>query len=419
VTATLPATAAPGPWRPAAPGSLRPTPADPVVTGASSRALWAALGASVNEDLYVYQQPLEERSGPRVRVGGRGFLMMSSYDYLGLIGDTRIEDAAVAAVRRYGTATGGVRLLTGTARIHHELERELAVFKGTEAAAAFSSGYAANLAAIASLFGPRDRVLADERAHRSLIEASAIARTRLVRFRHDDPDDLRRKLESGDRARRTLVVVEGLYSMDGDVCTLPAIVELKRRFGAFLLVDESHSLGVLGRLGRGVDEHFGMEPGDVDVWRGALSKAIPSNGGFVAGSRELVLFLQHAAAPFIFSSAPCPAATASALAALRLARAEPERRLRMRRAATRLRDGLRALGYDTGASDGPIVPVIVGGDRDAYRLARDLYDRGVLATPVVHPAVAAGSARLRLCATAAHSDADVEEALSGFAELAR
>lgn len=404
------------PWRPGDGALVARGRSAPLLQPEPARGRWETLAASLADDTYVYQQPLDARSGARVTSGGRHFLMLSSYDYLGLIGDPRIEAASVAAVRRYGTSTGGVRLLTGTTELHHLLESELAAFKGTEAALCVSSGYMANLAAIAALFGPRDRVLADERAHRSLIDACAVARVPLVRYAHEDLGDLERHLARG-RSRRTLVVAEGVYSMDGDVCALPALVALKRRYGAYLLVDESHSIGVLGRRGRGVDEHHGVGADEVDLWTGALSKAIPSNGGFVAGSRELVVYLQHAAAPFVFSSAPCPAATAAARAGLEAAFGEPARRARMQENATRLRDGLRALGYDTGDSTSAIVPVIVGTDRAAFALARGLFDRGILATPVVHPAVPAGGARLRLCATAAHRDEDVAEALDAFRAL--
>lgn len=268
---------------------------------------------------------------------------------------------------------------------------------------------------MAALFGPGDRVLADELAHRSLLDACLLARVPVQRFRHDDPAALERELAAGARGQRTLVVIEGVYSMEGDVSRLPDFVELKRRYGAFLLVDEAHSLGVLGATGRGVDEHFGLAPGSVDIWTGSLSKALASNGGVVAGSRELITYLQHVAAPFIFSAALCPAAAGAVRAALRVLHAEPARLARLRHNARALRDGLRALGYATNSQPTPIVPVMVGDEVAAYRLARRLRSLGVLATAVVHPAVPRCAARLRLCATAAHSDADLETALAAFA----
>jgi glycine C-acetyltransferase len=366
------------------------------------------------EDLYTYQQPLQGRSGPRVLVGGRPILMLGSYDYLGLLGCAAVEEAAVAAVLTYGTGTGGVRMLTGTTTLHHELERELAAFKGVEAALTFGSGYLANLAAIGALVGPRDRVVMDARAHRSLHDACVLARVPVRTFRHNDPASLRRELERPAFGRRTLIVVDGLYSMDGDICPLPEMVAVKREFGAFLLVDEAHSLGVLGESGRGVHEHFSLAADAVDIWTGSLSKAIPSNGGFVAGSRELGIYLQHVTAPFWFSAALCPAAVGAALAALRVIRREPARLGRLRHNAAWLRDGLCSRGYRTGASAGPIIPVIVGTNETAWRLARRLFDQGVMAPAIVYPAVPLDMPRLRLCATAAQSEADLDEALAAF-----
>ena len=379
-----------------------------------ARGWFALLRWGAARDLYTYQQPLEGRSGPRVCVRGKPLLMLSSYDYLGLIGHPVLETAAVEAIRTHGTGTGGVRLLTGTTELHRDLERDLAHFKGTEAALTFSSGYAANMAVVPALFGPQDRAFVDANAHRSIIDACLLARVPLRRFRHNDTGALRLALDRNTHARRTLIVAEGVYSMDGDVCPLPEIVALKRRYGALLMVDEAHSFGVLGARGRGVHEHFGLDATCADLWTGSLSKAIPANGGFVAGPADLITYLQHAGAPFIFSAALCPAATGAARAALRVIDAEPDRIERMRRRAARLREGLRALGRDTGTSTTAIVPVLVGGDVMAYTLARRLLDQGLLVTAVVHPAVARGAARLRLCATAGHSEQDIDDALDAF-----
>jgi 8-amino-7-oxononanoate synthase len=396
---------------------LRPAP-DGLVDCADARRWLELLAWGQARDLYTYQQPLDGRSGPRVQVRGRPMLMLSAYDYLGLTGHPDIEDAAVAAVRDFGTGSGGVRMLTGTNRLHVDLEAELAAFKGVPAALSFGSGYLANFGAITALVGPRDQVLIDTHAHRSLHEACHLARVPTRTFRHNDMDALERLLARPRRRGRALIIVDGLYSMDGDVSPLPDLVALKRRFEAFLLVDEAHSLGVLGRGGRGAHEHHGLSPDCVDVWTGSLSKAVPSNGGFVAGSRELIVYLQHAGAPFWFSAALCPSATAAARAALCVLQREPERLERQWHAAQVLRDGLRGLGYDTGASTAAIVPVIVGSDEGAWRLARALFARGVIAAAVVYPAVPRRGARLRLCATAALSEADLREAIEAFAALA-
>jgi 8-amino-7-oxononanoate synthase len=381
---------------------------------ARARRWFETLGWGVETGFYTYQQPLQGHSGPRVAVNGQELLLVSAYDYLGLIGHPAIERAAVEAIRQFGTSTGGVRLLTGTTELHRRLEREVAAFKGTEAAVTLSSGYLANVGLIPAVVGRADRILLDARAHRSLVDGCRIAGVPYQFFAHNDPSALAEKLAEGHGAR-TLIAVEGVFSMDGDVCPLPEIVDLKKRYGATLLVDEAHSLGVLGETGRGVDEHFGVPAGEVDFWTGSLSKAVPSNGGFIAASAADVLYLQHEAAPHVFSSALCPSAAAAALAGLEVIRAEPHRIAAARRSAALLRGGLQEHGFDIGASASCIVPVVIGDDLTAWGAARHLLDAGIWATAVVAPAVPRGTARLRLCATAAHSDADIAEVLRAFA----
>ncbi|MFY9820742.1 MAG: aminotransferase class I/II-fold pyridoxal phosphate-dependent enzyme [Thermoanaerobaculia bacterium] len=373
------------------------------------------------EDLYTFQQALEGKSGPRVQVRGQIFSMLSSYDYLGLIGHPAIEAAAISAVRNFGTGTGGVRLLTGTNTLHRQLEERLAAFKRVEAAITFTSGYAANVAVFAALLGPRDRAVVDERIHRSIVDALRMAGVPYSTFRHNDPGSLRDVLRGKPRSRRTrtLIAVEGVYSMDGDLCPLPEIVRLKEEHGAFLLVDEAHALGVLGAGGHGVDEHFGVPAGAIDLWTGSLSKTIPANGGYIVGRRQLMLYLQHGTAPFMFSAALCPAAAGAALTALDVIEREPERHRRLWENVAYLHDSLRALGYDIGSSASPVVPVIAGTDESAYRLARHLFEHGVLASAVVFPAVPPGSARLRLCATAAQDRPLLAEAMAAFAAYPR
>ena len=396
-----------------------PAPPDGLLDLPAVRRWFALLSWGDAEDLYTYQLPLDGRTGTRVSVMGHSRLMLSCYDYLGLVGHPAVEEGAIAAVRTYGTGTGGVRVLTGTTTLHRELEREIASFKEVEAALTFGSGYLANLAVIGALVGPRDRVLLDARAHRSLHDACVLARVPMTTFAHSDVAALEAELRRTAPRRRTLIVVDGLYSMDGDICPLADLVELKRRYGAFLVVDEAHALGVLGSTGRGVHEHFGIAASAVDVWTGSLSKAVPSNGGFLAGGRDLIVYLQHVTAPFWFSAALCPSAVGAALAALRVARREPGRLEALRRNAGTLRAGLRARGYDTGNSTSAIVPVLLGDEVATWQLARRLFGEGVLVSAVVHPAVPRGSARLRLCATAAQSPADLDEALDAFDRAGR
>ncbi|HTA45137.1 MAG TPA: aminotransferase class I/II-fold pyridoxal phosphate-dependent enzyme [Bryobacteraceae bacterium] len=389
---------------------------DQLIDGRARR-IFETMGLACEHGVYPYQLPLEGRPGPWVNAEGRELLMLSSYDYLGLIGDPRINEAAIDAIRKYGTGTGGVRLLTGTIDLHHEMERDVAAFKGTSDAITFSSGYLANLAVIASLLGPQDRVILDALSHRSLVDACRLAGVPLQRFRHNDMDSLRSELANGPAANRTLIVADGVFSMDGDICRLPDLIEVKREFGCFLMIDESHASGVLGANGRGTDEHFGVAADEVDVWSGSLAKAIPSNGGFLAVSQELAIFLQHSAAPFIFSAALAPSSVAAIRASLAILKREPERVARIQRNADFLREGLRELGHDTGNSETAIIPVILNDERTAALLAGALREIGIAVTPILFPAVPLGSARLRLCVTAAHSIEDLEFALDGFRRL--
>lgn len=358
--------------------------------------------------LYTYQLPLQEAPGTRSEVFGEELLMFSSYSYLGLIGDPRIDDAVTAAVRRYGTSTGGVRLLTGTLDLHHELEAELADFLGVEAAAVFSSGYDANVGVITSLFGPGDRVIFDRYAHASIQDGCRMAGMEMRPFRHNDMEDLERRLRQADQkgVDRVLIAVDGVFSMDGDQAPLAGIIELKEKYGAFLLVDEAHALGAIGETGRGTCEAQGVDPRRVDILTGSLSKGIPSSGGFVAGARDLKIYVQHGSAPYIFSAALTSANAAAALAGVRTLRDDPTIMERLRRNTRILQDGISRRGLDSGHSESPVVPVILGDEFRAYQWARAMLADGVFVSAVVYPAVARGMARLRLCATAAHEPED-------------
>ena len=385
---------------------------------ARGRRLFETTAMACNADAYPFQIPLEARTGPEVRADGHSMLMLSSYDYLGLIGDPRIDSAAIEAIKKYGTGTGGARLLTGTTDEHQRMEQDLAAFRGTEAAITFSSGYAANVAVIGALFGPADRVIMDALCHRSLTDACRFAGVHLQRFQHNDLESLQQEIENGPPANRTLIITDGVFSMDGDICLLPGIIEIKKKFGCFLLVDDSHATGVLGAHGRGVDEHFGIAASEVDIWTGSLAKAIPSTGGFVAGSQELVIFLQHSSSPYIFSAALSPASVAAIREGLMILAQEPERVARTAQNANFLRCGLRDLGYDTGLSETAVIPVILKDEVTTALFARRLRDYGILAAPVLFPAVPQGSARLRLCVTAAHTRAHLEFVLEVFGKMA-
>jgi 8-amino-7-oxononanoate synthase len=372
--------------------------------------------AGLPHSLYTYQLPLSRASGPSSAALDADLVMFSSYSYLGLIGNPRIQQAVLRAVELYGTSTGGVRLLTGTLALHQELERELADFLGQEGAAVFASGYDANIAAITSLFGPGDLAILDQYAHQSIVDGVRMAGCELRRFRHNDMEDLERRLRQAKNrgVARVLVAVDSVFSMDGDEVPLARVVELKKKYSAFLLVDEAHSIGAIGKTGRGVCEQQNINPRDVDILTGSLSKAIPSSGGFVAGSQALKIYIQHGSAPYMFSAALTPANTAAILETIRILRDEPEHMERLRENTAKLRDGLRRLGLTTTNSSTAVIPVLLGDEWRAYRWARQLLERGIFVSAVVYPAVSPGMARLRLCATAAHRDEHFNKLFTGL-----
>ena len=376
----------------------------PLLDTPAVRRWFGLLSKGLEESLYTYQVPLSRAAGPESAALGEDMLMFSSYSYLGLIGHPRIAAAVQQAVERFGTSTGGVRLLTGTLELHHEVEHELADFLGTEAAACFGSGYDANLAAISSLFGPDDYALLDQYAHQSIVDGVRMAGCEMRRFRHNDLDDLERRIRQAKHrgAKRILIAVDSVFSMDGDQAPLARLIEMRDRHGAFLLVDEAHSIGAVGATGRGICEEQGIDPTRIDIITGSLSKAIPSSGGFIAGSRALKVYIQHGSAPYMFSAALTPANAAAVLEALRIVKDEPQRVARLRENTRILKDGLTRLGFPTGASTSPVVPLILGDEWRAYRYARRMLDDGIFVSAVVYPAVSPGQARLRLCAMATH-----------------
>ena len=361
--------------------------------------------AGLPHSLYTYQLPLTVASGPRSAALGQDLVMFSSYSYLGLIGHPRITAAVEAAVSRYGTSTGGVRLLTGTLELHHELEHELATFLGQEGAATFASGYDANIAAITSLFGPGDVAILDQYAHQSIHDGVRMAGCENRRFRHNDMNDLERRLRQARNrgAHRILIAVDSVFSMDGDQAPIEDILALKEEYGAFLLVDEAHALGAVGATGRGICEEQGIDPSRIDILTGSLSKGIPSSGGFVAGGRGLKIYMQHGSAPYMFSAAMTPANAAASLESLRILKDEPRRMDTLRDNTRVMKEGLEEIGFDFGASRSPVLPLLLGDEWRAYRVARDMLEKGIFVSAVVFPAVSPGQARLRLCATAAHT----------------
>ncbi|HEB66298.1 MAG TPA: aminotransferase class I/II-fold pyridoxal phosphate-dependent enzyme [Chloroflexi bacterium] len=379
--------------------------------------------ASLREDgLYFYNQPVSGlRGAARAIVNGREMTIFASYSYLGLVGHPRINAAAQAAIEKYGTGTHGVRTLAGTLDLHRDLERTIADFKGAEDAVTFSSGYVTNYSTISALVGRGDYVISDKFNHASIVDGCLMSGAKMLRFRHNDMAHLEARLRQANEANpqaAKLVVTDAVFSMDGDIIDLPAVVELCREYDAWLMMDEAHSVGVLGETGRGIEEYFGLE-GAVDIKMGTLSKTIPSVGGYVAGRRELTDFLRHASRGYIFSAALPPAQAAAALEAFRVIQDEPWRVEKLRANTKQFIEGLQARGFNTLYSETAVVPVLCGSDELAYQMTRECQMHDVFILPVVSPAVPHGLARLRATVTAAHEPDEIEHAMDVLAQAAR
>lgn len=363
------------------------------------------------QDLYFYNQPIEEvRGGARVLVRGREMGMYASYSYLGLVGHPRINEAAKRAVDKFGTGTNGVRTLAGSLTIHSELEETIANFKHAEAAITFSSGYATNLTVVSTLMGRGDFVLSDKLNHASIVDGCLMSGAEFRRFRHNDMDDLEKRLQQVPAGVAKLVIADAVFSMDGDIIDLPRMVELCKQYDAWLMIDEAHSVGVLGKSGRGIEEHFGL--GDViDIKMGTLSKTIPSVGGYVAGKKEIITYLRHASRAYIFSAALPPAQAAAANEAFKVILDEPWRIEKLNGNTQQFIGGLKSAGFDTMLTETAIVPVLCGSDERAFALTRECQHQDVFVLPVVSPAVPEGLARLRATITAAHESDEIARAM--------
>jgi 8-amino-7-oxononanoate synthase len=369
--------------------------------------------------LYPYFVPIERCDGPEATVDGRTLVMLGSNNYLGLTTHPRVVEAAVRAARTYGTGCTGSRFLNGSLRLHEELEEALAAYLGTERALVFATGYQTNVGVITALLGRHDVVIADRESHASLRDGISMAKgmrgASARPFRHNDLRSLEEVLAACCPGEGKLVAVDGVFSMGGDVAPLPGIVDLCRKFGASLLVDDAHGLGVLGG-GRGTAAELGCADG-VDVLVGTFSKSLASTGGFVAGRREIVHWIQHFGRSFMFSASLPPASTAAALASLAILREEPGRVRRVNEVAATMRRELTAMGYDTGASQTPIVPILVGDDYRAMQAWHLLAEAGVYVNVAVPPAVRRNRSLLRTSYMATHTDAHLDRALAGFRKV--
>ena len=368
--------------------------------------------------LYPYFMPISESLTEEVVIEGRRLVMVGSNNYLGLTHHPHVIQSSMDAVRKYGSGCTGSRFLNGTLDLHVELERRLAQFFRRGDCITFSTGFQANLGAISTLVGKDDVVLCDRENHASIFDGCRLAFGEMKKYRHNDMEDLERQLRAcPDRAGR-LIVTDGVFSMKGDLCDLPAIVQLAKTYGARILVDDAHGVGVLGANGRGTCEHFGLED-DVDLIVGTFSKSFASLGGFAVASAEVIEYVKHTSRALIFSASITPASAAAALASLDVIEAEPERRVRLWNHVDRMQHAFVDLGYEVEESRSAILPIPIGDDLDTFRFWRRLHDDGIFTNPVVAPAVPVGEGMIRTSYMATHTDAELDRVLETFARLGR
>lgn len=367
--------------------------------------------------IYPYFIPLTDSEGTEVTVGEHRMIMIGSNNYLGLTTHPKIREAAIEATKRYGTSCTGSRFLNGTLELHLELERQLADFIGMEAALVFSTGYQTNVGTISALVGRGDYIVTDKEDHASIVDGCKMAYGTMRRFGHNDMEHLERVLARLPEDAGKMVVVDGVFSMGGDIAPLPEMIPLCKQYGARLMVDDAHSVGVLGQ-GRGTAAHFGLTS-DVDLIMGTFSKAFASLGGFIVGAEDVIHYIQHHARSLIFSASIPPANTAAALTALDIMQEEPERIARVNQIADYMQEEFRRLGFNVGESETPIIPIIIGDDERTFMTWKALYDNGVYTNPVISPAVPPELSLLRTSYMATHTDKQLERVLATFAEVGK
>jgi glycine C-acetyltransferase len=370
------------------------------------------------QKLYRHLRILDDEQKAHTTVDHRSVVNLSSNNYLGLTTHPLLRERALEAIRSLGVGTGSVRTIAGTMALHMELERRLAAFKHTEAAVVFQSGFTANAGTVASLLGRDDVIVSDELNHASIIDGARLSRATIKVFPHGDAAAARAVVAALPRTQRTLLITDGVFSMDGDLGAIPALCDVADEFGCLMMVDDAHASGVFGRQGRGTVDHFGLH-GRVHVQVGTLSKAIGALGGYVAGSRALIEFLHHKARPFLFSTSHPPSVTATCLAALDVLESDSGLIERLWDNTRYFKAGLTALGLDTGRSESPITPVIVGDGALAMRFSDRLFELGVFAQGIGFPTVAKGRARIRTIVTATHTREELSFALDAFGKAAR
>ena len=368
--------------------------------------------------VYPYFRPISSGQDTEVMVDGKKMIMIGSNNYLGLTSHPKVKEAAIEAVRKFGSGCSGSRFLNGTLKLHEELEENLAKFMKKESALVFSTGFQTNLGTISALVNRKDYVIVDRSDHASIVDACRLSFGTVLKFKHNDMADLARILSNSDNDAGKMITVDGVFSMEGDIANLPEIVKLAQKHNARLMVDDAHSIGVLGEHGRGTAEHFGLED-RVDIVMGTFSKSFASLGGFIAANERVINYVKHFSRALIFSASPPPAAVAACLAALKIIETEPERRERLWKITQRMHKEFKSLGFNIGNTQTPIIPIYIGDDMKTFQSWKMLSDEGIFVNPIISPAVPPGSQLLRTSYTATHTDEQMDRVLETFKKVGK
>ncbi len=363
--------------------------------------------------MYPYFTPIQKVRGNTVRVDSKKMIMVGSNNYLGLLDHPKVQKAARKAVTRYGVATCGSRFLNGTLDIHVELEKKLSEFLGKEEALVFSTGFQTNLGIISTLAGKGDVIFVDRSDHASILDACRLSFATVHKYKHNDMSDLERQLASEEKETGKLIVTDGVFSMEGDLSNLPEIVKIAKKYDAKILVDDAHGVGVMGKHGRGTAEHFGLEH-EIDLVMGTFSKSFASLGGFVAGEKKVIQYIKHHARSLIFSASLTPSSVATVLATLEIIESEPERREKLWNITKKMKTGFEAMGFNTGPTETPIIPVIIGNDDLTFLLWKMLRNDGIFTNPVIYPAVPKDQTLIRTSYSASHTEIELNKVLHCF-----
>ena len=368
--------------------------------------------------VYPYFRAISSGQDTEVMIEGKKMIMIGSNNYLGLTSHPKVKEAAIQAVEKFGSGCSGSRFLNGTLELHEELERRLAQFMKKEAALVFSTGFQTNLGTISALVSRKDYVIIDRTDHASIVDACRLSFGEVLKYKHNDMDDLARILSNSNNNSGKLIAMDGVFSMEGDIAPLPEIVKLAKRYNARIMVDDAHSIGVLGDHGRGTAEHFGLEK-EVDLVMGTFSKSFASLGGFIAGPERVINYIKHTSRPLIFSASPPPAAVAACLAALDIIETEPERRERLWQITRRMHKEYQSLGFNIGSTQTPIIPIFIGDDMRTFQVWKMLSDEGIFVNPIISPAVPPGFQLIRTSYTATHTDKQMDRVLEAFEKVGK